>query len=112
MSNGVIVKEYNSLPGGGKENNETLEEAVKRELLEELNVEIEVLEYLGKNVYENREDNFFACTIKNGKPHLGGEELEKNCKENYYEPMWVSHSTKGFSNEDLEMINRAMKLHK
>ncbi len=112
MSNGVIVKEYNSLPGGGKENNETLEETVKRELLEELNVEIEVLEYLGKNVYENREDNFFACAIKNGTPHLGGEELEKNCEENYYEPMWVAPSAKGFSNDDLEMINRAMKLYR
>lgn len=108
ISNG-IVKEYNALPGGGQEGNETLEENVKRELREEMNVEIEILGYLGKKVYENREDNFFACSIKEGTPHLGGEELDKNCPENYYEPMWVETSSNGLGEDSIEMINKAIQ---
>ena len=37
---------------------------------------------------EERETNivhFFACSIVNEIPHLGGEELERCSKSNYYE---------------------------
>ena len=40
--------EYYAIPGGGIEENETMEKAVVRELQEELNVKIKILGYLGK----------------------------------------------------------------
>jgi ADP-ribose pyrophosphatase YjhB (NUDIX family) len=42
------VKEYYAIPGGGKEENETIEECVKREINEEFNLDVEVKEFLGK----------------------------------------------------------------
>ena len=79
------TKEYYVIPGGGKEDNETLEENVVRELKEEFNVDIKVLGFLGKEEHENTIEYYFHCTIINGEPKLGGEELERMTEENYYE---------------------------
>ena len=78
-------KEYYVLPGGGVENNETLEETVKRELKEEFSVDIKVIGYLGINEFDTSINHFFHCEIVNGTPKLGGEELENNSENNYYE---------------------------
>lgn len=82
-------KEYYVIPGGGKEEGESLEENVARELKEEMNVDIKVLKFLGKHQDGNREDNYFLCEIVSGKPKLGGEELERMSDENYYEPRFI-----------------------
>ena len=79
------IKEYYVIPGGGLENNESLEENVKRELNEEFNVEINILGYLGKIENENSIEHYFHCEIVNGTPHLGGEELDRMTEKNYYE---------------------------
>ncbi|MBQ8872293.1 MAG: NUDIX domain-containing protein [Bacilli bacterium] len=84
---------YYSLPGGGVEENETLEEATIREVKEELNLDVEVLEYLGSFEDEVSIQHFYHC--KNiGKIDLKiiGEEKERNTKENYYEPVLVNIS--------------------
>lgn len=108
LRNGVI-KEYNAIPGGGQENGETLEQNVTRELKEEMNVNIEILGYLGKTDDSERQEHYFACAIKNGTPHLGGEELEKQSSENYYEPMWISlNNPKGLSETSLAFANKAL----
>jgi len=39
-------------PGGKKEIGETSEEALKRELMEELLIEVELKEYVGESIYE------------------------------------------------------------
>ena len=93
------VKEYYVIPGGGMENGETKEENVIRELKEEMNVDIRVIKYLGKIENNDRQDNYFLCKIINGTPHLGGEELEKNCEENYYMPVWID--LKDLDNADI-----------
>ncbi len=77
--------EYYVTPGGGREGNETLEENVIRELKEEFNVDIKILGYLGVEENDTSINHFFHCEIINGTPHLGGEELEKNSIDNYYE---------------------------
>lgn len=41
-SDGTIV-EYYAIPGGGKEENETLEQTIIREIKEELGIDIEIL---------------------------------------------------------------------
>ena len=84
------VREYYVLPGGGQDAGETLEDTVKRELQEEMNVTIEVLGYLGQMDDPNGASNFYHCKITSGTPHLGGEELDKQSPENYYEPRFVS----------------------
>lgn len=108
LRNGVI-KEYNAIPGGGQESGETLEQNVTRELKEEMNVDIEILGYLGKTDDSERQEHYFACAIKNGTPHLGGEELDKKSSENYYEPMWVSlDNPKGLSETSLAFAYKAL----
>lgn len=108
LRNGVM-KEYNAIPGGGQESGETLEQNVTRELKEEMNVDIEILGYLGKTDDSERQEHYFACAIKKGTPHLGGEELEKQSSENYYEPMWVSlDNPKGLSETSLAFANKAL----
>lgn len=79
------VCEYFSIPGGGVEAGETLEDTVKRELKEELGVDINLLEFLGSLETDTCIFNYFHAEIIKGIPKLGGEELEKNCAENYYE---------------------------
>lgn len=79
------VKEYYVIPGGGLEENETLEDNVIRELKEEFNVDIEVIRFLDKEEYEDTIANYFLCKIINGEPKLGGEELERMSESNYYE---------------------------
>ena len=83
------VKEYYVIPGGGLENGETKQQNVIRELKEEMNVDIKVLNFVGKVEENDREDNYFYCEITNGTPHLGGEELDRMTEENYYQPTWV-----------------------
>ena len=79
------VKEYYVIPGGGLEGNESLTENVIRELKEEFSVDIKVLGYLGKEEHEKTIEHYFHCTIVNGEPKLGGEELLRMTNENYYE---------------------------
>lgn len=79
------IKEYYSIPGGGAEDNETLEDAVIREIKEEFSVDIKIDGYLGKDEGDDSIAHFFLCSITNGIPCLGGEELERCTESNYYE---------------------------
>lgn len=83
------VKQYYVIPGGGLEENETLEENVIRELKEEFNVDIEIVKFLSTEEYEDTIANYFLCKIINGTPKLGGEELERMTSENYYEIRYI-----------------------
>ena len=83
------VKEYYVIPGGGLEENETLEENVIRELKEEFNVYIEIVKFLSTEEYEDTIANYFLCKIVNGTPKVGGEELERMTSENYYEIRYI-----------------------
>lgn len=79
------VKEYYAIPGGGQEENETLEECTKREIKEEFNLDVEIKEFLGKVEDENNIGYVYKADIVGGTLKLGGEELEHNSQENYYE---------------------------
>ena len=80
-----IIKEYYAIPGGGVEENETLEEAAIRELKEELSIEIEIINYLGSLEEETCIHHVFSANKISGELKLGGEELEHNNENNYYE---------------------------
>jgi len=83
------TKEYYVIPGGGVEGTENLEEALKRELKEELNIEINVKDLAFKTENEDRIEYFYNCEYLNGTFELMGEEVERNTKENYYEPTFI-----------------------
>lgn len=83
------VRDYYVVPGGGVEDNESLENTAIRELKEELNVDINILGYVGLEKTPQGYSNYFSAMITNGVPHLGGEELEKNNPDNFYMPIYV-----------------------
>lgn len=92
------IKEYYVIPGGGINENETLEENVIREMKEEFSVDVKIKGYLGKDESDETIAHFFSCSILEGTPKLGGEELEKCSEKNYYEIRKVAI-------EDLEKVD-------
>ncbi len=85
FNNDESVKEYYVIPGGGVESNETIQETLKRELKEELSIDVEIIGYLGVDESHDSIAHFFKCRICNGIPILGGEELKRCSNKNYYE---------------------------
>ena len=81
--------EYYVIPGGGVENNEDLENALKRELQEELNIEVNIKDLAFKTENDDRIEYFYNCEYIGGTFELKGEEVERNTKENYYEPTFI-----------------------
>ena len=79
------IKEYYVIPGGGINDNESLEDCLKRELKEELSIDIKINRYLGYDESKDTIAHFYSCSIVNGIPSLGGEELERCSDNNYYE---------------------------
>ena len=65
-------------PGGKVEANETLKEALTREIYEELNIDINVYEKLAEESYKDSEINivlhYFLCSIKDGVINLNEHE--------------------------------------
>ncbi len=65
-------KNYWTLPGGGLENEETFEEAVIREVQEEVNLKVKVIKHLYTNSYElGVEKCFLAQVVEQNSPIIG-----------------------------------------
>lgn len=80
---------YYAIPGGHVEGNDSLEDTVIRELKEEMNLDIEIKEYLGKLDIDNMEEHYYYAKIIGGELKFGGEELDRNSVDNYYEIRWI-----------------------
>ena len=80
---------YYALPGGHVEGDDSFEDTVIRELKEEMNLDIEIIDYLGKLLVDNREEHYYHAKIVGGELQFGGEELERNNDNNYYEIRWL-----------------------
>lgn len=70
--------------GGGVEEKETIENAIKRELKEELGFETEIIKYLGvvddyyNLINRNNLNNYFLCkVVKKGKKSLREDEINQ-----------------------------------
>jgi ADP-ribose pyrophosphatase YjhB (NUDIX family) len=110
-----ITTEYYAIPGGGKEENETIEECVAREIKEEFNLDIEVKELLGTVEDEKNIGYIYNTKLIGGDFKLSGEELERNTPENYYEVRKVNIKDIDKINlfeENKEMIRRAYRKDK
>lgn len=81
---------YYAIPGGHLEDNETLEETCIREIKEELNLDIEIIDYLGNIIVDNQEEYYYYVKIIGGELCFGGEELERQSIDNYYEIRWIN----------------------
>lgn len=76
-------KEYYTFPGGGLEENETLEEGVIREIKEEFGINVKVIKKLYEMYSEkfNQREYFFFCEYESGVFGTGdGPEFSKNPK--------------------------------
>lgn len=85
---------YYILPGGGLEENETLEECVLREIKEETNLEAEIIKHIGKVLHNheetiNQEHHIFLCKNTSQEIKLGGPEQDRISENNYYEPVTI-----------------------
>ena len=84
-----VKKEYYSIPGGGIEENESCIEGLKRELREELNIEVNVLDLAFTKETDDRIEYFFNCEYISGDFSLNGEELDRMSESNYYQPKFL-----------------------
>lgn len=82
-------REYFVFPGGMVEKNESLEQAVIREIKEELCLDIELDKLLFQMENQGRQEYYFLIKEFSGIPQLGGEEKERMNENNQYYPMWM-----------------------
>ena len=113
--------------GGGVEENEKLLDAIKRELKEELGVEVDVVCKIGvvsdyyNLIHRHNINNYFLCKVKSfGDKNLTKEEMddfhlstlrlsyEEACKE--YEDRANSKLGKLISNRELPILHRAKEI--
>ena len=113
--------------GGGVEENEELLDAIKRELKEELGVEVDVVCKIGvvsdyyNLIHRHNINNYFLCKVKSfGDKNLTKEEMddfhlstlrlsyEEACKE--YEYRSNSKLGKLISNRELPILHRAKEI--
>ena len=113
--------------GGGVEENEELLDAIKRELKEELGVEVDVVCKIGvvsdyyNLIHRHNINNYFLCKVKSfGDKKLTKEEIddfhlstlrlsyEEACKE--YEYRTNSKLGKLISNRELPILHRAKEI--
>lgn len=101
---------YYALPGGHVEDSESYEETVIRELKEEMNLDIEIVKYLGKLEAYNQIEYYYSAKIVGGELVFGGEELERNNYDNYYEIRWIDIDEAMNSNiTAIEFIKRVVE---
>ncbi|OGM11887.1 hypothetical protein A2Z22_01495 [Candidatus Woesebacteria bacterium RBG_16_34_12] len=87
-------KEYWVFPGGGVEENESVENAVIREIEEEASIKSEIIKLLYSHIYPDIGDKhyFYLCRYISGTPKLGNfNELKTMENENQtYKPTWIN----------------------
>lgn len=77
-------KEYWVIPGGGIEKGESIEQALNREIREELEIRIKEKEFILKLKNAGRIEYYFFITNYEGVPKIGGPELKRMNENNQY----------------------------
>lgn len=85
--------EYYVFPGGGVEDEETIEQAVLREVLEETSTQVKLDKLLYQHIYDDGTSQFFhLCQYIFGEPKLGESNEARRMRKdptNFYQPLWV-----------------------
>ena len=89
---------YFTIPGGGVETYETYKEAAIRETKEETCCDIEITKELIVEDYPGGRCHWFYGKYLSGTPNLGGEEKERNRKDNSYKVVLINM-------KDIDKIN-------
>ena len=95
--------EYYIFPGGGVDENESIEEALKREVKEELNLKVEKFKPLFSienlsvpsliTIHKDNRNEFYLLVEKfSGVPEISGPERERMNEQNQYHLEWVDLS--------------------
>lgn len=86
---------YYAFAGGGVEGGENEEEAIIREMKEELSIDVKIDKLLFKQLVRRRpqdkkhEHYFYLITEYSGTPKLSGPEKERSTEDNQYHPTWI-----------------------
>jgi ADP-ribose pyrophosphatase YjhB (NUDIX family) len=83
-------REYFVFPGGGVEENESLETALIREIKEEFNIDVKIEKLLFRIENQGREEFYFLVKEFVGIPEISGEEKERMNENNQYAPAWLN----------------------
>lgn len=89
---------YYTIPGGGVDIGESYEDAAVRETYEETTIKAKVESFLGKEEYDTGIVYWYLLKYISGTPELSGEELERNCSDNYYKVLLKKYT-------DLDELN-------
>lgn len=83
--------EYYSIPGGGVEMGEEIEEACIRELKEEMGIDIKLTKKVAVKFADHHENHVFAAEIVQGEPYFvpDSEEARFQTPFNRFEVRWV-----------------------
>jgi 8-oxo-dGTP diphosphatase len=82
--------EFWTLPGGGLEADETFEDAVVREVKEEVNLDVEVVDYLFTGQYSGGEEQCFLVRQMNHQEPILGCDPEYGESQTLSEVRWHS----------------------
>lgn len=81
---GKNKEEYYTIPGGGRENGETIEEATIREIKEELGIDISLTDKYYEIQSQDRKQYFYIAKYQSGKIGSGQGEEMTNVDYNKY----------------------------
>lgn len=87
-------REYFTFPGGGVEDEESVEETVVRELLEETSIKVKINKLLyTHHLIEDSDQYFYLCSYVSGEPRVSQTSREKKTMDgslDLYNSLWVN----------------------
>ncbi len=82
-------QEYFVFPGGGVEEDESIEIAITREIKEELSIDAKIDKLLFEIENQGRREYYYLVKEFSGQPKLGGEEKQRMNQDNQYYLVWM-----------------------